>query len=482
MYQFDCALIPPAVLQISDVLKPSKTYLVGGIIRDTLLAAINKNENQIKKVVEGDWDLATPHPPNEVLKRLRRAGITSVPIGFEHGTVAAVIDGQQYEITTFRYDLKYEDGRHPIVQFTDSIEEDLKRRDFTINAFAVDVENGKILDYFDGIKDLQAKCIRTVGNPFTRFREDYLRMLRACRFAAKLEGEIESRTCEAIKERAIDISHISAERIRDELMKMLSYPRPSLGFQLMYGTGLLLYILPELEAGFDVYQNRFHSHDVANHTLLAVDALSPDYPLIRFATLMHDLGKVPAKAYLPYKDDYVFYSHQYISKRMAMAIMRRLRFSNKEIEVVKRIVENHMYNLKPDLSKAATRRFVQKLGRENVEPFLRMRMADRKGNLYNNDGYEKGIFHFARNVRSIDQDEDALKLTDLKLSGHDLIDMGLKPGPVFSTILNQLLDEVIEEPERNTREYLMERAESMAEQYRQTGQISIPDREMTQDE
>jgi len=482
MFEFDLTRLPMPVLIISEILKPAKTYVVGGILRDAILLAQQRGETVIKETAGGDWDMATPHPPKEVLKRLRKAKIAAVPIGIEHGTIAAIIDEKQYEITTFRYDLKYPDGRHPVVQFADSIEEDLQRRDFTVNAFALDIDTGTILDRFGGAEDLQARRIRTVGDPEIRFREDYLRMLRAARFAAKLEGEIDGETFAAMRRSAALISGISAERIRDELMKMLTYPKPSHGFLLLHQCGLLQYILPELEAGFDVRQNRYHSHDVAMHILLSVDALPQDYPLDRFATLMHDLGKVQAKQYQPVKDDYVFYGHQYISKKMTKRIMRRLRFSNKEIETTSAIVENHMYNLKPDLSLPAARRFLRKLGRENVEGFLRMRMADRKGNQFNADGYEKGIFHFLRTVRAIDRAEDALTVRDLAISGYDLIQMGLTPGPVFSVILDQLLEEIIDDPSLNNREWLLERANGFAEEYWKTGTIAIPEKAPIPDE
>ncbi len=465
-----------------DLLGPEKTYVVGGILRDSLLASFPTPMQTIEVVKGNDWDLATPIRPREVLSRLRKAGITAVPIGIEHGTVAAIFSGVQYEITTFRNDLEYRDGRHPIVQFADSIEEDLKRRDFTVNALALDLESGELIDLFNGIEDLRARQIRTVGDPECRFREDYLRMLRAARFAGKLHGTIETVTFLAIRKNAPWIRHVSAERIREEILKLLAYEKPSHGFELMHECGLLHYVLPELEAGFGVLQNRFHSHDVARHILLSVDAVSHKYPFYRFVTLLHDLGKVPAKRFLERKGDYVFYSHQYISKRMGKQIMRRLRFSNKEIEQSTSIVENHMYNLKPDLSQSATRRFLRKLGRENVDGFLRMRMADRKGNLLNNEGYEKGIFHFLRNLRKIDRDEDALKVRDLKISGYDLIEMGLKPGPIFSTILDQLLEEVLDDPSLNDRAWLLARANEFAAEFKQTGKITVTERAANRDD
>ncbi|MBD3266841.1 HD domain-containing protein [bacterium] len=458
--KFDLTKIPDPVRTLHKILLPEKTYVVGGILRDLLLHNLNQPPCGLP-----DWDLATPLHPKEVINRLRHANITAVPIGFEHGTVAAVIDHVQYEITTFRHDLESTDGRHAVVRFSDSIEEDLQRRDFTINALALDLDTGELLDLFHGEEDLRHRIIRTVGDPRERFREDYLRMLRATRFAAKIEGTIETNTWAAIKDHAYLIKKISPERIRDEFLKMLSYPRPSLGFELMHQCGLLYYILPELEQGFGAWQNRFHADDVARHILYSVDAVSPKYPFIRFITLMHDLGKVPAKRFNANKGDYVFYGHQYVGKRMTQRVMRRLRFSNKNVETASAIVENHMYNLKADLSEGATRRFIRKLGRENIAAFLRMRMADRRGNRLNSDGYERGIFHFLRTLRDIDREENALKIRDLNISGYDLMKMGLQPGPIFRQILEQLLEEVLDEPCLNTRDYLLERASILSRQF-----------------
>ena len=417
MLSINLSLVPKPVIRLRDLLGPQEIYAVGGIIRDTLLCHHKTGETAITKTSGQDWDLATPLYPKEVMSRLRKANITAVPIGIEHGTVAAIIDGVQYEITTFREDLESTDGRHAVVRFSDCIESDLQRRDFTINAFALNLSTGQILDLFHGIEDLKNKQIRTVGNAEERFREDYLRMLRAARFATKIEGFIEEKSFEAIKKLSSYIVHISTERIRDEILKMLSYPKPSYGFDVLHDMGLLLYILPELEHGYGAWQNRFHADDVAHHILHSVDAVKPKYPFIRFVTLMHDLGKVPSKRYNPNKKDYVFYGHQYTSKRLLERVMRRLRFPNKKIETASHIVENHMYSLKPGLSEGATRRFLRRLGRENVDAFLRMRMADRKGNRFNTDEYERGIFHFLRNVRKIDRDESATKIRDLKISG-----------------------------------------------------------------
>ena len=258
------------------------------------------------------------------------------------------------------------------------------------------------------------------------------------------------------------------------MLKLLACALPSIGFLLMRESGLLAYVLPELDAAFGVGQNRFHADDVAMHTLLCVDALHPRYPFYRWVTLLHDLGKVPCKLYKPEKGDYVFYSHQYASKRMGKRIMRRLRFSNKEIDTAASIVENHMYNLKPGLSEGAIRRFVRRLGRDRVEGFLRMRLADRRGNRFNDASFERGVFHFVRTLRKIDRDENALTVRNLKISGYDLIEMGLPPGPLFSQILDHLLELVLDDPELNQREGLLGHVRAFVEEFRRTGAITIP--------
>lgn len=474
-WKFDTNCIPAEVKRLCSLFRHGEIYAVGGMIRDSILTNPPDSDGVLKHTSGNDWDFTTSFHPKEVMKILRDADIPAIPVGIEHGTVAALIERQTYEITTFRHDVESTDGRHAVVRFAETLHEDLERRDFTINAFALNMDSGEIIDLFDGLHDLNERRIRTVGNPAIRFEEDHLRMIRACRFAAKLEGTIEPDTFQAIQTHAHLILKISAERVRDELMKLLSYPKPSHGFVLMQQCGLLMYILPELEAGFGVGQNRFHADDVAMHTLHTIDALSPKYPKFRWMALLHDLGKVPCKRFKKEKGDYVFYGHQYASKRMGKSIMRRLRFSNKDIETASSVVENHMYNLKPNLPDGAIRRFVRKLGKENVEGFLRMRMADRRGNRLNDESYEKGIFHFMRTLRKIEKAENALTVKSLHINGNDLIAMGLPPGPLFSKILNHLLERVLDDPELNQREWLMQLAQLLADEYKSTGKMTLPE-------
>lgn len=460
--RFDLSLIPSFIARIRDLLAPEPVYLVGGIVRDSVALALEEDKITVDRLAESDWDLSTRCQPREVMRTLRSAGITVVPIGIDHGTVAAVQDRQQIEITTFRSDGVYVDGRHCNVTYAETIEEDLERRDFTVNALAVDLSSGRVLDLFDGVADIQANRIRTVGDPYRRFSEDYLRMLRAARFAAKTQADVDGETFEAIRRNATRIQEISAERIRDELMKMMTYSKPSHGFLIMRESGLLREILPDLDASFGVEQNRYHSDDVGMHTLNTVDAVSPRFPFVRFIALLHDLGKPERKRWMEDKEDYVFYGHQFPSAELAVEIMKRLRFSVKEIETARVIIENHMVRLGSDASPGSIRRLMRRVGRENIRSFLRLRIADRKGNRLKGPGLEPGMVHVIRTIRRIERDLDALKVTDLAIGGNDLIDMGLRPGPIFSEILDILLERVLDDPKMNTREVLLPLAAEIA--------------------
>ncbi|HOE10814.1 MAG TPA: CCA tRNA nucleotidyltransferase [bacterium] len=460
--RFDLSQLCPFVKEIRNLLAPEPVYLVGGMVRDSILEGYRRGED-IPDLIHGeDWDLATRCRPRTVLATLRSAGITTIPVGIEHGTVMAVRERLNVEITTFRSDGVYEDGRHCQVTFADSIEEDLERRDFTINALAVDLSSGEIVDLFNGLEDLRKNVIRAVGDPDRRFAEDYLRMLRATRLAAKTEATVEANTLEAIRRHAPKIQNISAERIRDELLKLMTYPRPSYGLLLMKETGLMHEILPELEACFGVEQNQFHSDDVGMHSLKTADAIHPRYPLLRLIALFHDLGKPERKRWMKDQEDYVFYGHQFSSADKAAAILNRLRSPTRDIDLARQMIENHMVPLGPHASAGSIRRLMRRVGRENIRSFLRIRIADRKANTLKGPGLEPGLYQVIRTIRRIERDMDALKITDLAIGGKDLIEMGLSPGPIFSDILHTLLERVLDDPSLNTREFLLPLAEELA--------------------
>lgn len=451
--------IPDAILRLHECLGP-ELYVVGGLIRDLAERSIREGATGAGALAiipprDADWDLATPLRPREVMARLRGAGIPVVPVGIEHGTVVAVIDGVHYELTTYRYDVESIDGRHATVRFADSIHEDLQRRDFTVNAMAVDLVTLDTLDPFDGERDLRARVIRTVGEPRERFEEDHLRLVRAARFAAKLEATIEPETLRAMHELAPAIQRISAERVRDEFMKLLGYPHPEIGIRVMRETGLLREVLPEFDACFGVEQNRYHSHDVGEHSLLTVEALHLKHPFLRWVALLHDIGKPGCKTWKDDREDYVFYGHQEEGARMASAVMHRLRFSNAEIEHAERLIANHMADLGPRIRAGGARRLLRRVGPERIRDLLRLQIADRQGNR-KKEGFQEGFWRFVRMVRRIERENDALSLRDLKLGGRELIALGLPPGPLFARLLQGLLERVLDDPQLNDGTVLLD--------------------------
>ncbi len=451
--------IPDAVSRLHECLGP-ELYVVGGLIRDLVELSIRGETTDAGARAatpprDADWDMATPLRPQEVMARLRRAGIRVVPVGIEHGTVVAVIDSVHYELTTYRYDVESIDGRHATVRFADSIHEDLQRRDFTVNAMAMDLVTLEKLDPFDGERDLRDRVIRTVGEPRERFEEDHLRLVRTARFAAKLEATIEPETLRAMHELAPAIQRISAERVRDEFMKLLGYSHPEIGIRVMRETGLLREVLPEFDACFGVEQNRYHSHDVGEHSLLTVEALHPKHPFLRWVALLHDIGKPGCKTWKDDREDYVFYGHQEESARMATAVMHRLRFSNAQIESAERLIGNHMADLGPRMRAGGARRLLRRVGPERIRDLLRLQIADRRGNR-NKKGFQEGFRRFVRMVRRIERKNDALTLRDLKIGGKELIELGLSPGPSFSDLLQGLLERVLDDPQLNDRAVLLD--------------------------
>ncbi len=468
--RIDPALIPSDVLRIVEALRPGESYIVGGIVREMTLSLIERGVVSPRLLAEKDWDIATSCRPHEAMKRLKRAGFAVLPIGIDHGTVVAhgrkpggeVDPDRRYEITTYRFDQDC-DGRHAVVRFADTLEDDLARRDFTVNAMALDPGTGRILDLHGGLNDLKARTLRCVGNPEERFREDYLRMLRAIRFASAIEGEIERSTWEALCKQSEGIDGISRERVRDELMRLLTYPRPSKGLLLMHESGLLARVFPELDRCFGVSQNQYHADDVGIHTLLVADAIHPRYPLLRFTALVHDLGKVVTREFSDEKSDYTFYNHEVVGARIAGKVMQRLRFSREEIEFAQRLTRIHMYPFDPPPSKKTVRRWLSRVGPENFRPLIRLKIADRVGNRRQPRRLEPGTWQTIRLLREIERDRDALTLRDLKINGNDLIAMGMSPGPLLGEILNSLMEQVLDDPSCNRRELLLERAEKLVQ-------------------
>ncbi|MDR0399891.1 MAG: HD domain-containing protein [Treponema sp.] len=427
--------------------KGRQLYLVGGAVRDILRGRHPK-----------DWDLATDAPPGEVIELFRgikpRAAV--IPTGIKHGTVTLHYRGGVYEITTFRSESFYRDGRHPeSVRFAGTIDEDLSRRDFTMNAIAMALPGGKTVDPFGGGKDIRDGLIRCVGTPLDRFREDGLRPLRALRFAAQLDFRVDDAALQAIRPSLDVTARVSQERVRDELDKILASPQPSSAFRLMENTGLLELLLPELAQCRGIEQKGFHRFDVLDHSLLSCDyAALQEYPQeVRLAALLHDVGKPEARQE-DERGTFTFYHHEKYSARTAEQLMTRLRYSNARIEKVCRLISCHMFHYEDCWSDGAVRRFIIRTGEENLENLYQLRRADS----YGMGGIEQPVENLARLISRVDQTlagNHALSLKDLAVSGKDLIAAGVAPGRHMGIILKELLETVVDDPDSNNRETLL---------------------------
>lgn len=453
---------PAELLQISKILKDGgfECYLVGGAIRDILHYGVKEGEH----VREGDYDFATSAHPKQVMKLFKSLKIFTVPTGLQHGTVVVVINDMNFEITTFRIEEGYSDGRHPDnVEFSDDIITDLSRRDFTVNAMAYDVLEHKLIDPFGGKADIEKKIIRTVGSPLERFNEDGLRPVRACRFAATLGYRIEEETLSAIPQTLEVIKKVSKERFRDEILKLMKAKKPSVGLEYMRETGILDFLMPELMEGYGIDQNEYHEYDVYWHNLHACDAASRKFPLVRLAALLHDIGKPRSKDYaLKHGNGNVFYNHQIIGERMAKKMLRRLKFSNTEIAFITHLIHLHMFYYTEDWTDGAVRRFLRNFDGDIsfLDALFELRRADRMGS-----GTKKMdapiLKKFRKRIEKILQQDAALKVTDLDINGKDLMEhFKLSPGKIIGETLNVLLEEVLDEPSLNHQEKLLEIAKN----------------------
>ena len=421
-------------------------YLVGGAVRDMLMG---------KKI--HDWDLATNALPDEVTAIVKRAGGKVVPTGIKHGTVTVFYKNNSAEITTFRLEAGYSDGRRPDeVHFTSDIEEDLSRRDFTMNAIALRLPEGKIVDPFHGEADIKAGVIRCVGNAAERFNEDGLRPLRAVRFASQLGFEIEKNTLDAIGGALSVSAKVSWERVRDEIDKILASPIPSRAFLLMEKTGLLKLFLEELAVCRGVEQKGFHRFDVLDHSLYACDyAAANDYSHeLRLASLFHDIGKPQARR-MGESGVWTFYRHEEISAVMCKQILNRLRCSNALIASVCHLIKEHMFHYTDEWSDAAVRRFIARAGQENLEDLYRLRRADTYA-FSGKEGDASSLLLLVKRVDKIMAHSKALSIKDLAVSGNDLLGIGVPSGKKIGIILRELLETVLDDPAQNTREKLLE--------------------------
>lgn len=423
-------------------------YLVGGAVR-----------NRIAGLPDTDFDLATDARPEQVVSLFRRV----IPTGIKHGTVTVFYKGHKIEVTTFRADGAYSDARHPDnVQFGVSIEEDLKRRDFTMNAMAVSLATGELSDPHGGRKDIRARIIRAIGDPSERFREDGLRLMRACRFACQLEFSVSNETLEGMRLQADRILGVSAERIQDELVKVLASPQPSIAFELMDRSGLLPLLFPELEQCKGIEQKGIHEFDVFKHSLLACDGAPRDRLELRLAALFHDLGKPVAYA-LDENGSPTFYGHEIESEKLTTAILKRLRFSNAVEEKVRHLVRHHMFHYEENWSDSAVRRFLARVGKDSVEELFLLRRADTYGaaGRYVDD---RALADFSAHIHRVLESEDALTIKDLAVDGNVLSsEAGIPKGPIMGTVLKELLASVLDDPSLNTRENLIRIAKNFHE-------------------
>ncbi|MCL2175535.1 MAG: HD domain-containing protein [Treponema sp.] len=440
--------IHPVLKEIASLFNVNRKeiYLVGGAVRDMVRG---------QKI--HDWDLATNALPDEVTSIIRRAGGKVVPTGIKHGTVTIFYKKHNAEITTFRIDSDYTDGRRPDqIKYTDAIEEDLSRRDFTMNAIALRLPDGKIVDPFGGAKDIKAKIIRCVGNPADRFSEDGLRPLRAVRFSSQLNFEIEKNTLDAIQGALDTCAKVSWERVRDEIDKILASSKPSAAFHLMYQTGLLKLFLPELDACGGIEQKGFHQFDVFDHSLLACDyAAAKNYSReLRLAALFHDVGK-PSTREMDKTGVYTFYRHEEVSAYLCNSILTRLKYPNAVIDTVCHLVKEHMFLYEDHWTDAAVRRFIARVGEENLENVYKLRLCDVFGFSGKESKYPS-LINLIDRVKKVLASEHAFTIKDLAVSGNDLMAINIPAGKTMGAILKELLETVLEDPEQNTREKLLE--------------------------
>jgi len=446
--------IPREVKFITDELRKKgfEAYIVGGCVRDFL-----------REVEPEDWDVATSGKPEEIQKIFPKSFYENKFLTVTVQTGSKNPKLKEIEITTYRKEAKYTDKRHPDeIKFAKTIEEDLARRDFTVNAIALKIrdrggtgEGQSLVDPFGGQEDLKNKIIRAVGNPEERFNEDALRMMRAVRFAVTLgeDWKIEEKTAEAIRKNSPWLQAISLERIRDEFLKIIMTERAADGIELLRELGLLKYILPELEEGYKVTQNKHHIYECYEHALFSLKYAAQKHfnKYVRLAALLHDIGKPRVKK--GEGPDATFYGHEIVGAKMTIQILNHLKFPKKDIEKIAKLVRYHLFYYNPgEVGDASVRRLLRQVGPENMEELLQVRMADRIGS-----GVPKAepykLRHLKYVIEKVSQDPISVKM--LKLNGNDVMKiLEIQPGPGVGQILDVLLGYVLEDPKKNNKEFL----------------------------
>lgn len=445
--------VPALLRELSGVFTQNnkKSYIVGGAVRDML-----------RGKTASDWDIATDAKPEEVITMFKKKSCGVIPTGIKHGTVTVRYKNNSIEVTTFRTESGYGDGRRPDkVDFAATIEEDLSRRDFTMNAIAAALPSGKLTDPFGGERDIKRRLVRCVGDPLERFAEDGLRPLRALRFASTLGFSLDGKLIAAIPPRLGVAAKVSLERVQAEFQKIILSSKPQTALNAMRETGLLKLFIPELEACVGVEQKGYHLFDVWTHSVLACAyAASQDMSFnVRLAALLHDTGK-PSCARIDENGVRTFYNHEKESAKLARSILSRLRFPNAVIDNVVHLIKEHMFHYEEEWGDAAVRRFIIRVGDENLPALFDLRAADKAGTA----GIApdpRMLEPFLRRIEAVKAKSAALSLKDLAINGRDLIDIGAPAGKRLGIILNQLLEAVLEDPALNTREKLSEIALAM---------------------
>lgn len=455
MSKTDKFKIPKEVSRVTEALERAgfEAYIVGGCVRDLLIGKTPK-----------DWDVTTSAKPEDIEKLFENTFYNN-----DYGTVGVVNEDTEdetlkiVEVTPYRLESEYSDARRPdSVEFSDSIEHDLHRRDFTINAIAYSESKGQIIDLHDGQKDIEDKIIRAIGDPDVRFSEDALRILRAIRISAELGFEIEEKTKNAIKNDAEMLLKIAKERIRDEFIRIIMSDRPMESVELAHEMGVLQFVVPELEEGIGVKQNQAHSFTVWEHNLRSVKhSAQKNWSLdIRLSALFHDIAKPATSRWSDEKSDWTFHGHDVVGGRMTKKILERLKFPKKQIEKITKLVRWHLFFSDTEqITLSAVRRMVRNVGEENIWHLMDLRESDRIGM-----GRPKANPYRLRKYKSMVEEalRDPVSVAMLKIDGARIMEItGEKPGPKIGFILHALLEEVLDDPKLNTSEYLENTAKNL---------------------
>src|SRR5665213_482813 len=451
--------VPAEIKQVGETLKKAgfESYLVGGCVRDLFISREPKAAREPK-----DWDITTNATPEEI-----QSLFTETFYENTYGTVGVVTESENpkfkvVEVTPYRVESGYSNARHPDeVHFSTKLSYDLKRRDFTINAIAYDPDSQEIVDLHGGREDIARRIIATVGAAPERFAEDALRMLRAVRLSAELDFAIDSQTAAGIAANAAQLGKISKERVRDELVRILMSPRPMQAIYVAQKLGILTYIVPQIEAGIGIDQNQAHSFDVFEHLLRSLQcAADKDWPLeVRLAALLHDVGKPATRQCSDEKRDWTFHGHEVVGAKMAKEILRDLKFPNETIARVTSLIRWHMFFSDPDtVTLSAVRRIITNVGKDHIMELLDLRICDRVGT----GRPKEQPFRLRKYMSMVDEAlRDPISVGMLKIDGVKVMELGQKAGPRIGWILHALLEEVLDDPKKNTEEYLETRAIEM---------------------